>query len=38
MNHHSKMIDAKEGMKRYLAGVLGIAIVIGRVDIPMRKG
>ena len=35
---HGKMIDAIEEMMRYLAGVLGIGIVIGRVDIPMRKG
>ena len=38
MNHRSKMIDAIEGIKRYLAGALGIGTVIGRVDIPMRKG
>ena len=36
MNHLITMIDAIEGMKHHLAGVLGI-IVIGRVGIPTRK-
>ena len=37
MSHQDKMIDAIEGMMRYLAGVLGIRIVRGRVDTLMRK-
>ena len=39
MNEPPQQNDRRKGgMKRYLAGVLGIGIVIGRIDIPMRKG